>query len=63
MRRSTLAFLCSLTLLCLGFAVPVARADAGSPTTATVSFGAWQTEPPLDRFPSRYPRAYARGTC
>ena len=55
MRRSTLAILCSLTLLCLGFAVPVARADAGSPTTATVSFGAWQTEPPLDRFPNNSP--------
>jgi plastocyanin len=55
MRRSTLAILCSLTLLCLGFAVPVARADAGSATTATVSFGAWQTEPPLDRFPNSSP--------
>src|SRR5215218_3154783 len=55
MRRSTLAILCSLTLLCLGLAVPVARAGDGSPTTATVSFGAWHTEPPLDRFPNSSP--------
>ncbi len=55
MKRSTLALLCSLALLCLGLAVPVARAGEGAPTTATVSFGVWQTEPPLDRFPNSSP--------
>jgi plastocyanin len=57
MRRSTLVILCSLALLCLGLAVPGARADEGAPTTATVSFGAWHTEPPLDRFPNSSPGA------
>jgi hypothetical protein len=55
MRRSTLAILCSMPLLFLGLTAPVAMASEGSPTTATVSFGAWHTDPPLDRFPNSSP--------
>jgi hypothetical protein len=41
--------LCSLTglvaLACLGLAVPWASAMEGPPANATVSFGAWHTDP------------------
>src|SRR4029434_1749557 len=42
------------SILGLCFAVPPAMAQAGD--NATVSFGQWRTEPPLDRFPNLSPR-------
>src|SRR6266850_4665212 len=45
-----------VALACLGLAVPWASAMEGPPAHATVSFGAWQTDPPLDRFPNQSPR-------
>ena len=55
MRRPTLVLTCLLALLCLGRAAPVARALEGRLANATVSFGAWHTEPPVDRFPDVSP--------
>jgi len=54
MRRSTLAIMCLGTLLRTGLAVPVTMAIDGD--NATVSFGQWKTDPPLDRFPNASPR-------
>jgi plastocyanin len=56
MRRSTLIITCFVAMLCLGLTVPVAMALDGRLATATVSFGAWHTDPPLDRFPNESPR-------
>jgi hypothetical protein len=42
-------------MLCVGLIVPVALADDTPPANATVSFGQWQTDPPLDRFPNSSP--------
>jgi plastocyanin len=55
MRHSTLSTICLVVLLFLGFAALFAIADDRRPTNATVSFGAWQTDPPFDRFPSSSP--------
>jgi hypothetical protein len=55
MRRPTLVLTCLVALLCLGLATPVAMALEGRLATATVSFGAWHTEPPVDRFPNVSP--------
>jgi hypothetical protein len=59
MRRSTMAILCSVALLFLGRAAPALAMNGmamnGTPATATVSFGAWHTDPPLDRFPNSSP--------
>jgi plastocyanin len=57
MRRATPSMMCLVALLVLGLAAPVALADGPRPTNATVSFGAWQTEPPFDRFPESSPGA------
>jgi plastocyanin len=57
MRHSTLSTICLVVLLFLGFAALLAIADDRRPTNATVSFGAWQTDPPFDRFPSSSPGA------
>jgi plastocyanin len=55
MRRSTRSIMCLGALLCLGLAAPVVTAMDGS--TATVSFGQWQTGPlELNRFPNLSPR-------
>ena len=35
--------------------LPLAAAEEETPAHATVSFGAWQTEPPFDRFPPNDP--------
>jgi hypothetical protein len=35
--------------------LPLAAADEEAPANAIVSFGAWQTEPPFDRFPPNNP--------
>jgi plastocyanin len=45
--------MCWVALLGLGLAAPVAMALEGD--NATVSFGQWQTDPPLDRFPNASP--------
>ena len=55
MRRSTLSIICLVAMLFLGIAAPLALADDRRPTNATVSFGAWQTDPPFDRFPNSFP--------
>jgi hypothetical protein len=52
MRRSTLSIMCLVTVLFLGLVAPLAMADDRPPANATVSFGAWQTDPLLDRFPN-----------
>jgi plastocyanin len=57
MRRSTLSIICLVATLFLGLAAPLGMADDRRPTNATVSFGAWQTDPPFDRFPSNSPGA------
>jgi hypothetical protein len=51
MRRSRLSTMCLVTMLFMGLLAPMAMADDNSPAKATVSFGQWQTDPPLDRFP------------
>jgi plastocyanin len=55
MRRSTLSMICLVVMLSLGLAASLATADDRRPTNATVSFGAWQTDPPFDRFPNSSP--------
>jgi plastocyanin len=57
MRRSTPSIICVVAMLFLGLAVSLATADDRRPTNATVSFGAWQTDPPFDRFPESSPGA------
>jgi plastocyanin len=52
MRRSTLSIIGLVAMLFLGLAAPSGMAGDASPANATVSFGAWQTDPPLDRFPN-----------
>ncbi|HEY7495439.1 MAG TPA: hypothetical protein VIH59_30570, partial [Candidatus Tectomicrobia bacterium] len=47
MRHSTLSIICVVAMLCIGLAAPMA--DDNRRANATVSFGAWQTEPPFDR--------------
>ena len=56
MRRSTLSIMCLVSMLCIGLAAPLAMAIDGPLANATVSFGQWQTDPPLDRFPNLSPR-------
>jgi plastocyanin len=51
MRRSTLSIMCIVAMLFIGLLAPMVMADDDSPANATVSFGQWQTDPPLDRFP------------
>jgi hypothetical protein len=55
MRRSTLPTRCLVALLFRALLAPMAMAREGTPTSATVSFGAWHTDPPLDRFPNSSP--------
>ena len=56
MRRSTLSIIGLMVMLCLGLVVPLAMAGDGPLANATVSFGQWQTDPPLDRFDNLSPR-------
>lgn len=51
MRRSRLSTMCLVAMLFIGLLAPMAIADDSSPAKATVSFGQWRTDPPLDRFP------------
>lgn len=43
--------MCLVAMLFIGLLAPMAIADDSSPAKATVSFGQWRTDPPLDRFP------------
>lgn len=54
MQRVSLSII--VALLCLGLTSSPALADEGRRINATISFGAWQTTPPLDRFPIASPR-------
>jgi plastocyanin len=56
MKHSTLSIICLVAILCIGLAAPLAMADDGRRASATVSFGQWQTDPPLDRFDNLSPR-------
>jgi plastocyanin len=56
MRHSTLSVMYVVAMLFIGFAAPLAVAMDGSQGNAVVSFGQWQTDPPLDRFPNLSPR-------
>jgi hypothetical protein len=51
MRRARLSIMCMVAMLFLGLLAPMAMADKDAPANATVSFGQWQTDPSLDRFP------------
>ena len=51
MRHSRLLTMDLVTMLFLGVLAPIAMAEDRSPVKATMSFGEWQTDPPLDRFP------------
>jgi hypothetical protein len=51
MRRMILLIICTVAMLFIGLLAPMAMAVDDSPTNATVSFGQWQTDPALDRFP------------
>jgi hypothetical protein len=55
MRRSRLSLMCMVAMLFLGLVSPVVMALDSRLATATVSFGQWQTDPPLDRFPNSSP--------
>jgi hypothetical protein len=59
MRQSTLSIMGLVAMLCLGLAAPLAMAIDppidGPLANATVSFGEWQTDPSLDRFPINSP--------
>jgi len=67
MKRLRLSILCAVAVAALGVATYLvtannqhdhkahggaAKADGGPLSNATVSFGAWMTSPPLDRFPN-----------
>jgi hypothetical protein len=55
MKHATLSSLCMVAMLFLGLTAPVAMDIDGRLTNATVSFGQWETDPPLDRFPNNSP--------
>jgi hypothetical protein len=55
MRRATPSIICLVALLSSGLAAPWARAGDEPLANATISFGSWQTDPPLDRFPPNDP--------
>jgi hypothetical protein len=46
-----------VALLCVGLTTPVAMALKTRLAHATISFGQWAIDPPLDRFPNNSPRA------
>jgi hypothetical protein len=56
MRHATRSIVYVVALLCLGLTASVAMAIDGRLANATVSFGQWQTDPPLDRFPNSSPQ-------
>lgn len=56
MTRTTSSISSLVILLFIALAVPSAVAIDGPLANATVSFGQWQTDPSLDRFPNLSPR-------
>jgi len=56
MRHATLSIVGVVASIFIGLAAPSAMAIDGPLANATVSFGQWQTDPPLDRFPNLSPR-------
>ena len=52
MARSTPSSIGLVAILSIGLVVPSAVAIDGPLASATVSFGQWRTDPPLDRFPN-----------
>src|SRR5262245_3717487 len=56
MRWSALSIVGLGVLFLIALAIPAATAIDGPLAGATVSFGQWQTDPPLDRFPNLSPR-------
>jgi hypothetical protein len=56
MAHSTLSIVSLVAILFVALAVPSAVAVDGPLANASVSFGQWQTDPPLDRFPASSPR-------
>lgn len=56
MRPSILSIMSLVAMLFNGFAAPLAVAIDGPLANATVSFGQWQTDPALNRFPISSPR-------
>src|SRR5215468_12400569 len=52
MARSTPSSIGLVAILSIGLVVPSAVAIDGPLASASVSFGKWQTDPPLDRFPN-----------
>jgi len=57
MKHSRLSIGCIVALLFVGLVVPLVTADDHRRANATVSFGSWQTDPPLDRFDNLSPIA------
>ena len=55
MKRWTLSMISILTFCGIGLIASSAMAIDGPLANATVSFGEWQTDPPLDRFPINSP--------
>ena len=56
MRQTALFTLGIVALLALGLTVPAATALKNRLAHATISFGQWAMDPPLDRFPNNSPR-------
>ena len=56
MRQVSRLRLCLVALLCVGLTAPVALALKTRLAHATISFGQWAIDPPLDRFPNNSPR-------
>jgi hypothetical protein len=57
MRQATRFIICGVALLSLGLTPPMALALEGRLAQASIGFGQWQTDPPLDRFPNNSPIA------
>jgi hypothetical protein len=56
-RHTTRLIVCVVAVLGLGFSAPVAMALKGRLANATISFGQWEIEPLLARFPNNSPIA------
>jgi hypothetical protein len=56
MRRSKLSIPGLVTILAIGLSTSLVVGADGPLSNGTVSFGQWQTDPPLDRFPNLSPR-------
>lgn len=58
MKRWALSIICTAVAFTFGLAAPPAMSDDGPLSNATVSFGQWRSDPPLDRFPDQSPRLH-----